>query len=816
MGALSRDIRFGLRMFAKSPGFTAITVLTLALGIGGSATVFSWVQGVLLHPLPGIANAGQLVAVETVMPNDVFHTSSYPDFRDFRAQNQVFSGMVGFELVPVDMTWAGQQQDRRMWGEIVTENYFQVLGVRTERGRVFNPSDTNRGPGGDPYLILSHSFWRRQFGGAPDILGRTIQINRHDFTVVGIAPRNFQGTIVGIAPDFWVPMMMQPVVLPGESLENRSPTFLHLMGRLKPGVSIAQAQANLSSLAQNIAHEYPASSRDIGVAVEPISKAHYGVQDLLRSALILLSAVALLVLLIGCANVANLLLARATSRDREIAVRSSLGATPAVLVRQLLIESLLVALAGGFCGVLLASWLSGMLLFFLPSAYLPIGLPLGVNGEVFAFTFAVSVLTGVLFGLVPALRSSHPNLNESLKEGGRSNSSGARHHRLRSLLVISEMALALALVAAAGLLLRSLRNVQSASPGFNQHHVLLAAFDLRGDGYTSEQAGVYYGKLMDRLRAIPGVESVSCEQYVPLWFYGQSTTRPTIEGYTPRPNEDMDIGFNIVGPDYFHTMQIPIVSGRDFSANDREDQPRVAIVNQTMGRRFWPGESPLGHRLKSWGNGHWYTIVGVAHDIKYHSMTERPQSFVYFPTLQASGTDTNVLLRTRGEAGALLPIVRQAAKSLDPNVGVLQAGRLSGILYLSLFTYRTAATLSSVLGALGLLLASLGIYGVLSYSVSQQTHEIGIRMALGAEPGHMLAMVVRQGAKLALVGVAIGLAGALAVTRLMTSLLYGVSPSDPLTLAAVVIVIAAATLLACYIPARRAMRLDPTVALRAE
>jgi macrolide transport system ATP-binding/permease protein len=816
MGALLRDIRFGLRMFAKSPGFSAITVLTLALGIGGSATVFSWVRGVFLHPLPGVADSSRVVAVETVMPDGAFHTSSYPDLRDFRAHNQVFSDMIGFELVPVDMTWAGQQQDRRVWGEIVTENYFQMLGVRAERGRVFDPRDAGRGPGGDPYLILSHSFWQRQFGGAPDILGRTIQINRRDFTVAGIAPRNFMGTIVGIAPDFWVPMMMQPVVLPGESLEMRRPTFVHILGRLKAGVTVAQAQANLSSLARNIAREFPESSRNVGVAVNPVWKAHYGVQDLLRSALILLSVVALLVLLISCANVANLLLARATGREREIAVRSSLGATRSVLVRQLIVESILLALAGGLGGVLLASWVSGMLMFFLPNAYLPVGLKLGVSGEVLAFTFALSLVTGVVFGLVPALRASRPNLNESLKDGGRSNSGGARHHRLRGLLVISEMALALALVAAAGLLLRSLRNVQTASPGFNPHHVLLAAFDLRGDGYSSAKARAYYEKLMNRLRATPGVDSVSCEQYVPLWFYGRSARRPTIEGYTPRPNEDMNIDINIVGPDYFHTMQIPIVAGRDFSTSDREGQPLVAIVNQSMARRFWPGQSPLGHRLKTWSGGQWYTIVGVARDIKYHTMTESPEPFLYFSTLQAGETDTNILLRTSGSPSALLPVVRQAATSIDSNVGVLQAGSLTGLFHLSLFTYRAAATLASVLGALGLLLASLGIYGVLSYSVSQRMHEIGIRMALGAQPADVLGMVVRQGAKLAALGVAIGLAASLAVTRLMTSLLYGVSPSDPLTLATVILVIAGATLLACYIPARRAMRLDPTEALRSE
>jgi predicted permease len=816
MAGFARDVRFGIRMFAKSPGFTAIAVLTLGLGIGASATVFSWVRGVLLDPLPGIPHASQLVAVETVLPNGKFHTSSYADFRDFRRENRVFSGMIGCELIGVDMSWAGATNEQRVWGEIVTENYFQVLGVRAERGRVFQASEADRGLGGDPYIVLSHNFWQRQFGGSAGILGRTIEINRHELTVIGIAPPDFQGTIVGVAPDYWVPMMMQPVALPGENLEQRSPSFVHIIGRLKPGVSVAAAQANLASLAQNIAREYPASSRNVGVAVHPIWKASYGVQVYLLPALIFLSAVALLVLLIGCANIANLLLARSTSRGREMGVRASLGATPAVLVRQLLIESVMLALAGGLLGVWLASALSEMLLYFLPSAYLPIGLPLGVSGEVLAFTLAIAVTAGVVSGLVPALRAARPNLNEALKEGGRSNTSGAGHKRLRSLLVVSEMALALILATAAGLLLRSLRKVQAASPGFNPHHVLLAAFDLRGNGYNDGQAQEFYAKLMDRLRALPGVESVSSEKWVPLWFYGRGSTRPTIAGYAPRPNEDMRIGYNLVGPDYFQTMRIPIVAGRDFSTADRAGQPRVMIVNQTMAARFWPGGSPLGHRIQPSGGEHWYTIVGVARDIKYHTMTEQPESFMYFPQLQAGGTDANILVRTKTDPAALLPVVRQQARAIDPNVSVLQAGSLDGILHLSLFSYRTAATLALVLGTLGLLLAAFGIYGVLSYSVSQQTHEIGIRLALGADPQRVLRMVVREGTKLALVGMAIGLVGALALTRLMTSLLYGVSPYDPVSFAVVIFVIAAAALLACYFPARRAMRLDPTVALRAE
>ncbi|HKV26850.1 MAG TPA: ABC transporter permease [Candidatus Acidoferrales bacterium] len=813
MGSLMQDLRYGIRILLKNPGFTAIAVLTLALGIGGNATVFSWVQSVLLHPLPAIQHSDRLVAIETIMPSGEYHTSSYPDFRDYRDQNQLLSGLVGCELVPVNMTWAGNKGEQRIWGEIVTENYFDVLGVRAERGRLFTAKD--RGAlNGDPYIVLSYAFWQRQFGGKPNMIGQTVDINNHSFTIIAIAPRGFQGTIVGVAPDYWVPMMMQPVVLPGEDLEQRSPTFVHLMGVLKPGVTIAQAQADFSTIARQLAREYPNSNRNVSVSVAPVWKAHYGAQSLLLSALLFLSVVALLVLLIACANIANLLLARAAGREREVAIRSALGASRPRLLRQFLVESLLLALAGGVGGILIALWAANLLVFFLPGGYFPIGLPLGIDGEVLAVTAGLSILTGIIFGVVPALHSSSPDVNRSLKEGGRSSSAGRAHGRLRSLLVVSEISLALVLLVAAGLLLRSVRSVQSASPGFNPRHVFLAAFDLRPDGYTNESSHAFYDTLIQRLRALPGVEAVSMERYVPLWFYGRGYTRPGIEGYTPQPGEDMFIDFNDAGPNYFSTMQIPMVAGREFTEQDRQGAPLVVIINQTMAERFWPRQSALGHRVDTWGRA--WTIVGVAKDIKYHTMTENPESFLYFPSLENGETAANVLIRSSVNPAGLLGEIRETAKSLNPSVMVLQAANVDELVHISLFSYRTAAVLSATLGGLGLLLATIGIYGVLSYTVSQRTHEIGVRMALGARPVDVVRLVIGQGARLLGIGLIVGVVASLAVTRLMSSLLFSVSAKDPATFVSVAVLLTLVALAACYVPARRAMRLDPTEALRYE
>jgi macrolide transport system ATP-binding/permease protein len=813
MGTLYQDFRYGLLMLAKAPGFTAIAVLTLALGIGGNATVFSWMRSVLLNPLPGVADAERLVAAETVMPSGEYHNSSYPDYRDYRDRNHVFSGLIGFELVGVDMSLRNDAPPERVWGLIATENYFDLLGVRAAIGRTFHP-EPNQALNSDPYIVLGHSLWERQFGSDPNVVGRIVHLNGHPFTVIGVVPRNFYGTIVGINAEYFVPMMMQPQVLPGEDIEERWPTFVHIMGRLKPGVTIAQAQAEMSTLAADFQKEYPESEKRVGIYVTPVWGAHYGVQDFLRSVLGFLMIVAALVLLIACVNVANLLLARATSREREIAIRAALGASRQRLLRQLLIESLLLAAAGGAGGIFLALWGVNLLSAFLPPLHLPIGLPLGVDGAVLVFTLLLSIATGLVFGLAPAWRASQADLTQSLKEGGHGSSAGSGSHRLRDLLVISEIALATVLLVGAGLLVRSLLNAEKTGPGFNPSHVALAAFDLQGSGYSGEQARDFFDQLTQRIRAVPVVEAVSLERYVPLWFTGRWYQGTEIEGYTPKPGEDMGIDSNMVGPGYFHTLEIPMMAGRDFSEQDRAGAPPVIIVNQTMANHFWPGKDATGHRVKM--QGEWRTVIGVARDIKYHRMNEEPRPFLYSPALQSEETDANILVRSTMPAMAVLAAVRAAAQSLDPKVQPLETDDLEGLLHVSLFANRVAASLASVLGMLGMLLASLGIFGVLSYSVSQRFREIGIRMALGAQTRDVLRLVVGHGLRLAAIGAALGAVASLVITRWMSSLLFGVSALDPATFAGAVMVVTLAASLAAYIPARRALRVDPMVVLRYE
>jgi predicted permease len=813
MGTLLEDLRYGFRMLAKSPGFTAVAVLTLALGIGGNATVFSWIRAVLLSPLPGIADAGHMAVAETVMPSGEYHTSSYPDFKDYRERNHVFSGLFGFELVLVEMNLRDDTPPERVAGIIATENYFDILGVHAAMGRTFH-EEPNQALNSDPYIVLGYGLWARRFGSDRNVVGTTVHLNGHPFTVIGVLPRNFYGTVVGLNVEYFVPMMMQPQVLPSEDLEERWPTFVHIMGRLKPGVTIGQAQSEMSTLAADFQREYPTAEKGVGIFVAPVWEAHYGVQDFLRSVLGFLMFVAALVLLIACANVANLLLARATSREKEIAIRAALGAGRPRLIRQMLIESLLLAAAGGFGGIFLALWGTNLLMFFLPPAHLPIGLPLRVDGAVLAFTLILSALTGIVFGLAPAWKGSRTDLNQSLKEGGRGLGAGTRAHRLRDLLVVLEMVLATTLLVGAGLLVRSLRNAEKTGPGFNPNHAVLAAFDLRTSGYTSERAAAFFDRLIERIRANPGVESASLEEFVPLWFTGRSYSSVNVEGYTPRPGEDMGIDLNVVGPGYFQMMQIPMVAGRDFSNQDRAGTPLVVIVNQSMANRFWPGQRATGHRLRI--QGEWRTVAGVARDIKYHRVNEEPQPFLYLPMLQAGRTDANILVRSEMPTAAVVSMVRAAAQSLDSKVQPLETVDLAGLVYVSLFANRMAATLATVLGVLGMLLAAIGIYGVLSYNVSQRFREIGIRMALGAQSRDILRLVVGQGLRLTVIGAGLGAAFGLAATSAMRSLLYGVSATDPLTFAAVVCVVALAGGFASYIPARRALRVDPLVALRYE
>jgi predicted permease len=815
MESLLQDLRFGLRTLLKNLGFTTVAILTLAIGIGGNATVFSWIKAALLNPLPGVEQSGQMVGVETIMPSGEYHTSSYPDYRDIRDQNKVFSGVIGFELVGVDLSLRNDAPPERVWGMLTTENYFDVLGVHPALGRTFH-SELNQALNSDPYVVLGHSLWKRLFGSDPKVVGRTIHLNGRPFTIIGVAPHGFYGTITGIDAQYFVPMMMQPAILPGEDLEQRAPTFVHIMARLPPGATIAQAQLEMTAINRHLAEEYPNPNmpKGVGIYVAPVWKVHYGVQDFLRSVLAFLMVVALLVLLIACVNVANLLLARATTRVKEMAVRSALGAGTGRLVRQLIVESLLLALAGGAGGIFLALWGVNLLAAFLPPGHLPIALGVNVDASVLAFTLILSLATGFAFGLAPAWQISRANLNESLKASTRTTGASAGGHRLRDGLVISEMVLATILLVAAGLLLRSLHKAEHSGPGFNTNQMTLAAFDLSGSGYNDERAIDYYDRLLERIRAYPGIESASLERFVPLWFTGRGYSTVRIEGQVPKPNEDMGIDFNVVGPEYFHVLQIPLISGRDFAEQDRAGAPKVVVINQNMANRFWPGQDVTGHRVHIWGD--WRTVVGVVRDVKYHRMNEPPESFIYLPQLQVDGTDANILVRSQLPAAAVIADVRAAAKSLDSKVQPLETDTLDQLLKLSMFANRSAASLASVLGILGISLAALGIYGVLAYGVNQRIREIGIRIALGAQASHVLRLIVGRGLRLALLGAAFGVIAASAITHLMSSMLFGVTATDPLTFVVVLIVVAAVAALAAYIPARRATRVDPTVALRYE
>ncbi|MFZ0736246.1 MAG: ABC transporter permease [Candidatus Acidiferrales bacterium] len=813
MGTMWQDMAYAVRMLRKSPAFTIVAVLTLVLGIGGNATVFSWIRGVLIDPLPGIVDANRLAAVESFMPDGEYHTSSYPDYKDFRDQNHSFSGLIGFELIGADMSLRNDAPAERVWGLLVTENYFDLLGVKPAIGRTFHV-EQNQALNSDPYIVLSQALWARRFGSDPKVVGRVVHINTHPFTVIGVAPAGFYGTIVGISAEYWVPMMMQPQALPAEDIEERSPTFVHIVGRLKPGVTMEQAQAEMSTLAGQLSREYPDTSKNVGAYVVPVWKAHYGAQDFLRSVLGFLMIAAALVLLIACVNVANLLLSRATSREREMAIRAAMGAERTRLVRLLLSESLVLALAGGAGGVLLAMWGVNLLRFFLPATHLPIALTSGIDAPVLGFTLALSLATGIVFGLVPAWRGSQTDLNQSLKEGGRGSGPGVSGRRLRDLFIVAEIALATVLLVSAGLLLRSLRNAEAVGPGFNTNDVTLAAFDLRGDGYTSDQAINFYDRLLERVRTMPGVQSATLERYVPLWFTGRSYTFVEIDGYTPGPNEDMRVDLNVVGADYFRTTQIPIVAGREFSEQDRDGTAKIVIVNQTMANRYWPGQDAAGHRVRAWGA--WRTVSGVVRDIKYHRMNEEPEPFLYLPSLQADGTDANILVRSGLPTAAVIGMVRDAAGALDSKVQPLETDNLDGLLRISMFANRTAASIASILGALGMILAGLGIYGVLSYTVTQRFREIGVRIALGAQRKDVLRLIVGEGLRLAVIGAAGGAGVAFAITRGMSSLLFGVSATDPVTFLAVIALVTLAAMLAAYIPARRAMRVDPMVALRYE
>ncbi|MGB2671768.1 MAG: ABC transporter permease [Candidatus Acidiferrum sp.] len=807
-----QDVRYGLRVLLKSPGFTAIAVLTLALGIGANTALFSVVNGVLLNPLP-FPNPDQLVAVYSKTAEFEQSSISYPNFLDWVRDNHSFSKLGAFRSEEYNMT--GQGEPERLHGHMISADFFPALGINPVLGRYFLPEEDK--PGAAPVALIGDGLWKRKFGLSPDVLGKRISLNGKGYTVIGVA----RGQISDLSPsDVYVPI--------GQWTE---PTFLNrgismgtnAIGRLKPGVTFEQAVADMSSVGVNLAAAYPETNKDTGVTLVPLKTDVVGsVRGIL---LVLLGAVSF-VLLIACANVANLLLARATRRSREFAIRSALGASPGRVIRQLLTESVMLAIAGGAIGLLLAKWGTRALLAALPET-LPRVEDIGIDGHVLLFTVGISVLTGIVFGLVPALKTLRPDMHETLKEGGRG-SSGARH-RTQSVFVAVEMAMAVVLLIGAGLMIRSLAALWSIDPGFNPRNVLeFSVSSTFGQGVTADQLRTKYRETLRQIRNVPGVEDVamtggslpmSGDSELPFWVEGKPK---------PATEQEMSVAlFYLVTPLYQDAMRIPLERGRLFTDRDDEHAPMVMLVDADFAHTYFPNENPIGKHINLAFLNFQAEIIGVVGHVEHWGLGSKQnqnlQAQMYLPLWQVPdpfwtllGHGGEYVARTAGTPMGVVNSIREAAQGVDASSVIYEVRPMEDVVASSIATQRLAMMLLSVFSTLALVLSGIGIYGVISYLAGQRTHEIGVRMALGATSADVMRMVLGEGMRITLVGVGIGIVAALGLTRLIAKIIYGVGAADPITFGVVAILLTGVALLACYIPARRAMRVDPIVALRYE
>jgi predicted permease len=805
-----QDLRFALRQLRKSPGFTAVIVLSLALGIGANTTVLSWIRHVLQRPLPGVTHQEEFV---TLVSNQGGGNVSNLDLRDFAALDRTFAGGVATQITPASLL-----VDRTpvwIFGQVAPANFFDLLGVRPVLGRTFLP-DEDRLPGGNPVLVINERLWRRAFAGDPAVIGRTVDLNRHPFTIIGVVPAEFTGTMTGVGCEFWAPVSMVSEVAnwSREFLTTRQSRGFHNALRLQPGVSLTQAQAAVDALDTHLAAALPDTNRNVHHRVVAYADCPYGAQSVLGGPLKLLLIVSVGALLIVAANVANLLLARAATRQKEIAIRLAAGATRGQLVRLLLVESLVLALLGGGAGVLLASWMVDGLDAFVPQVNIPVSLQGSLDGATLGIALGVTLATGFLFGLVPAWQATRPQLYEILKEGGRASTGGAAHHRVRSSLVVVEIALALVLLVSAGLCLQGLRRARQADFGFAPDHVLLASLQLGMNGYNEATGRVFFRQLQERVAALPAVEEAALASWLPLGLAGCKGHGVDVEGYVRPPGDNPTYEYAVISPRYFATLRIPLVAGRDFTAADDTGAPAVVIINEHFARKFWPGQDAVGRRFRT--AGQWRTVVGVAQAGKYNKLDEPAWPFFYLPYTQfVPDLDLSLCVRTRGDTATLVDPVRRTLRELDPGVDLWGSMPLTAHVQGAFFGQQLAATMLLLLGAVALTLASMGVYAVMAYAVSQRTQEFGVRMALGAAPGQVLRLVLGQGLRLAALGVAGGLLLAGAVTRLLARFLHGVPSFDPLVFAGMSVLLVVIAVLACWLPAWRATRVNPAEALGA-
>jgi predicted permease len=805
---LLQDVRFAVRQLRKNPGFMITATAMLAVAIGANSTVFSWIDGTMLRPIPGAHATGDLVSVM----RGEWNTSpspplSYPDYRDLRDQNHSFTGILAYNHDWLTLT--GGAKPERIYIANVSSNFFDVLGIRPMLGRFFLPEEETR-PDAVPYVILSYSLWKTRYASDPAIVGKSIEIARHAVTVIGVGPEGFIGAMPGIRQDAW--LTLNPIGSNNWRMTHRSANFLNVVGRLRPGVNRETATQDLETIMHRIAAAYPDDHLGVNtITLDPMWRSPFGANGYMAATLPILLAIAGVVLLLTCANVATLTLVRFVSRRREVAIRQSLGANRLQLVRQMLLEGVIISLCGGALALLLTSWTAKTFAWFIPPSSNPIVLNGTVDHNVVIGIVALAVLASMLCGAFPAWQSSRVPPVEVLKEEAASVSGGSSNRTLLSGLVVAQVALSLALLVSSGLFLQTLRNLSDGNPGFEQDHILTASVGLGITGYSGDETRVIRHKILDRATALPGVTIASLTDWVPMSFTRKTTDAFPV-GYVPRPRESLEVRRADVTPRYFETLGIPIIEGRDFTQDDSEKAPRVLIVDETAARRYWPGQDPLGKKLAIWG--HPFTVVGEVMNSKHQFMNERPEPMVFMAFFQEADGETMVQVKTNGNAADLAQALEQAIHEVDGRLPVFDVRSMRETTQMAKIFAVMQSTFAGMFAVIALFLAATGIYGVVAYRTQLRTHEIGVRMALGASRANVLRLVLLQGQWLTVIGLALGLALSFGLTRFIAGLLYGVKANDPLTVVGVIVLLGAMSLLACYLPARRAIRQSPVTAIR--
>jgi predicted permease len=812
MQTFLQDLRFGFRMLRRSPGFSFLAILCLTLGIGTNAAVFSWIEGILIRPYPLVAHQDRMFAlIGTTRGTEGHGPLSYPDFLDLEKNSTLFDSFIVDKITGTTLS-VGERTERAV-GAIVSANYFDALGVKPILGRGFR-ADEGEGRNAHPVTVISYQTWKDRYKGNPGIIGKTQYLNGLQHTIIGVAPEKFHGTFIGYSFNFWVPTSMQETFdSTGYKLEDRGERWIESYAFLKPGVTRQQGQAELNAIAQRLENDFPETNRGQGFEILPLWKTPFNAVGNLSPTLAITTGVAFFVLLIACANVSNLLLARSLLRRHEMTMRLALGAGRGRLIKQLFTEGLLLSVIAAAGGITVAYWCRNALVLMSPtrSPGITIDYPGQLDWRVLALSVAVCIGSTMLFALVPAIQASHVDLSGALKSEGGGLVAGSGRSRVRSVLVFVQVALSFVLIAGTGLLLRSLVQMQNSDPGFSIRNVVVSSADLFSAGYKLDRAKIFYEQMLRRIRALPGVQSATLEGVRPFSYADYSLAPLEIEGYQPPRNEQVAADYNQVGEGYFATIGIPIVSGREFTRNDDESAPPVVIVNETMAAKYWPGKDPVGQRLKV--KDKWMEVVGVAKNAKYRNKLEQPTPFFYVPVRQNFLVQNGFIIRTDQSAAAIRNALARELHALDPNLAPLDTITLQEQVDRMSYTQRLAAVLLAIFGGMALFLASIGLYAVMAYSVSQSTRELGVRMALGARAGDVLRLIVSRGLRLTTAGIVIGAVAALALTRLMGNLLYKVSPSDPLAFGSALVVIAIASLAACFLPAWRATRIDPAQAL---